>query len=97
MIHIYGSYKCFYCRLSKELCKSYGLKYNFFDINKIQYKVKVNNLRQKGIIPEKYNSIPIIIINNKFIGGFSQLEKILENRSLVLKLKKSKKRKSIKK
>ena len=58
MIHIYGSYKCLYCRLSKELAKSYKLKYKFYDINEIKNRLKIISYKQDGKIPKNYVSIP---------------------------------------
>ena len=81
MIHIYGSYKCFYCRMSKELCKKHKLKYRFYDVNEIENRLKIVSYKQNGKIPKNYVSIPIIFFNYKFIGGFSELEnKIQQNK-----------------
>lgn len=78
MIKIYGTNKCFYCRLAKELCKKNKIRYTFYDINTIENKNKLIILKKQKIIPNKV-SIPIIFKNNKYIGGFSELEKIIEN------------------
>ena len=81
MIQIYGLYKCFYCRMAKELCEKYKLKYRFYDINKIENKLKILSYKQNGKIPKNYVSIPIIFFNYKFIGGFNELEnKIQKNK-----------------
>lgn len=90
MIHIYGSYKCFYCRLSRELAKSYKLKFKFYDVNELKNRLQIISYKKDGKVPKNYVSIPIIFVNSKFIGGFNEFEKILETKSL----RKSKKRKS---
>ena len=81
MIQIYGLNKCFYCRMAKELCKKYKLKYRFYDVNEIRNRLKIVSYKQNGKIPKNYVSIPIIFFNYKFIGGFSELEnKIQQNK-----------------
>ena len=92
MIHIYGSYKCLYCRLSKKLSAVYNLDYKFYDINQIKNRLKIISLKQNGKVPKDYSNIPLIFINNKFIGGFNEFEKILESKKYKKNKSKSKKR-----
>lgn len=95
MIQIYGTYKCFYCRMTKELCKKYKLKYKFYDINKIDNRLKIISYKQNGKVPQNYVSIPLVFLNSKFIGGFNEFEKMLENKKYRNKSKSKKRSRKI--
>ena len=87
MIKIFGSYKCFYCRLAKDLCDSYKINYRFYDINKLENRLKINSYKDSNMMPADYVSIPVIFFKNMFIGGFSELEKILKDKKIRTSLK----------
>ena len=79
MIHIYGTTKCFYCRLSKDYCIKHKIRYKFYDINTIENKNKIIMFKKQKIIPINI-SIPIIFNNGKYIGGFSELENLINSK-----------------
>lgn len=97
MIRIYGSVKCFYCRLAKELCDKNKIFYKFYDIKELQNWHQIQEYKKKNIIPKTYISMPIIFVGNKFIGGFAELEKILEKKSIRQRLRTKSRRKSLRK
>ena len=68
-IIIYGASYCVYCTKAREYLDKKKKKYTYVDIN------KVKNYR-KNIFPltDNYEYIPVIFINGKFIGGYSELE-----------------------
>ena len=67
-IIIYGASYCVYCTKAREYLDKKKKKYTYVDIN------KVKNYR-KNIFPltDNYEYIPVIFINGKFIGGYSEL------------------------
>ncbi len=82
MINIYGTNRCMYCRLSKELCKQNKISYRFYDINELKHRHQINEYKKKKVIPKTHISMPVIFVKNKFIGGFAELDKILAKKSI---------------
>jgi len=78
-VEIYTSNFCGYCLAAKALLKYKGLKYKAINVS--------SDPDLKTVLMEKYNwrTIPLIIINNKVIGGFEQLL-ALESRGHLDKL-----------
>ena len=62
MIRIYGSIKCFYCRLAKELCEKNKISYRFYDIKELKNRHQINEYKKTKIIPKTHISMPIILI-----------------------------------
>lgn len=78
-IEIYTSTTCPYCLKAKKLFQMLKLKYTEYNVEK-DFDKMCNELS------EKYNrqitTVPQIIINNKYIGGYSDLETIYKNNEL---------------
>lgn len=70
IITIYGRKDCHFCILAKKLIKNlknkYNLQYQYIDINKKNISLK--ELSKK--IEKKITTIPQIIIDEKYIGGY---------------------------
>ena len=74
---VFGASWCIYCKKTKELLDSKGIKYKYYDIDDEQTPKKLEKYKKK--IPSHLkNMIPIIFKNNKYIEGYSGLLKILE-------------------
>lgn len=74
-ITIYYINDCPYCNGALDI-----LNKLFRKNNKIKYeKINLSNNKDIQIIKNKYNhrTVPIILINNKLIGGLTELKKIL--------------------
>lgn len=69
---IYSKNNCIYCKKSKELLEKLNIPYNEILLNKDDdtYTLIVSDLLKK------YNqkTFPFIIINEIFIGGYTELE-----------------------
>lgn len=76
MIKVYGTHECGYCKRAKELLDIYGVQYQYFTIGE---DVPVSDV--KALVPEDWRTVPIVLENDKFIGGFTNLEELLENGS----------------
>jgi len=74
-IVIYGAYWCPFCVQSKEYSKN-TLKSDpiFIEVNDL--KAVERNLKLNKKIPKSIslNSIPVIFVNDKYIGGFDNLK-----------------------
>lgn len=68
---IYTKDDCPWCVKAKELLDKLDIKY-------IEYKMGVNITREeiKNKFP-KWKTVPIILLDDKFIGGYTELEKKL--------------------
>ncbi len=69
---VYTKVGCGYCRKAKALLRKYGFKYNeikLTDKNKDEIYAKIDKKTKD------YRYFPIIFCNNRFIGGYTELEK----------------------
>mgnify|MGYP000952865316 CR=1 FL=1 len=79
-IKVYSKTKCKWCKKTKQLFNDNG--FDFEDINldddnkRHDFYKKVNN--QENLTDNKINSVPQIYINDKRIGGYKDLIKILK-------------------
>lgn len=66
-VEIYTSEYCAYCRAAKALLDRKGLEYSEIDLT--------GNHELRIEISQKHNwrTVPVIYINNEFVGGFDQL------------------------
>lgn len=58
---------CGYCTMAKALLDKYNIEYNVIDISDSPI------LRQKLVDTTKQKTVPMIFINEEFVGGYSQL------------------------
>ncbi len=72
-VEIYTINDCIFCQLAKELLKKKNIKYNEIIIT------SDNNILDKLKDKTKHKTLPQIFINNKFIGGYMELKKIIKN------------------
>lgn len=68
---IYGAEYCSFCTKTKEYFKERNIKIKYYDIDAI-------NKDKLLLLTDNYPTIPKIFNKNKFIGGFSELQKILK-------------------
>lgn len=69
---IYSKQNCSYCTKAKQLLTSLNIEFKeiCLDPENADYITIVSNLKEKY----NHNTFPFIIINNMFIGGYSELE-----------------------
>ena len=77
MIIIYTSNWCSYCNAAKKLLDNLKLEYQ--EINIEEKKIS----RQELLDLAGGYTIPQIPINNKFIGGYSELQSLYQNDKLL--------------
>ncbi len=78
---IYSTMSCPYCVKAKQLLTSLDLPYQEIDIG-VNPDVLEELIKKTG-----WQTVPQIFINNKFIGGFDDLNKITQNGELKKLLK----------
>ena len=75
-IVIYTTTYCPFCDAAKNLLKSLNIEFDEVDLT--------DNLEERLEISTKYNwrTVPLILINNKLIGGFDELNNLNNNGEL---------------
>jgi glutaredoxin 1 len=66
-IEIYGQKYCSFCDKARELCEQRDLPYTYYEIG-----VDVDVSEFARLFPDK-KTVPQIMINGTYIGGFSEL------------------------
>jgi len=71
-IKIYGKENCSYCTQAKSLLESYNLDYQYFSLG--------TDLTVEELIESfpTAKTVPIVVVNNKWIGGYNELETYIE-------------------
>jgi len=69
-IKIYGTAMCPFCDAAKELLNNKKIDFKFINLDKDP------DLRDKMAKDLSYYTVPMIFIEEKFIGGFTELQKI---------------------
>ncbi|NDC31820.1 MAG: hypothetical protein EBZ58_13000 [Bacteroidetes bacterium] len=72
--YIYTMDGCNYCKKAKDLLDSLGLKYTESEVNKVD---KEEFFRVKASETKGYKYFPVIYNKGVFIGGFTELQKML--------------------
>ena len=78
-VKMYSTQYCPFCIAAKNLFKSLDIEYEEIDLT--------NKLEERLEISTRYNwrTVPIIIINEKLVGGFDELNKMhMEDKLSIL-------------
>lgn len=81
---IFGISNCKFCKETIKLLTNKNIKYKYYlidDYFEIFFEI-LNNLsiKYKNLkIDTKHKTVPVIFFSNKFIGGYTNLKKILDN------------------
>ena len=78
-IKVLGRWSCPYTREALTVLKDKKMPYKFYDLEKSHNKKLLNKLKNKGKVPQSWNTVPIIIKQNKFIGGMDDLDSMLNS------------------
>ena len=78
LVLLLGLSQCPYTLKSKNYLNSKNIKYKYYSIDKyrnifFELLQKINEIEKSFNININHNTFPIIFINNKFIGGYSEL------------------------
>lgn len=70
---IYGSPNCAYCKQAMFLCETEGIEYDYFCMIK-DFDKAIKASERAGVA---FRSAPQVFIDGKHVGGFTDLEKFL--------------------
>ncbi len=78
-IRIFGTKFCRYCLLAKNYFKENGLAFEEIDLTDQQEEIE--KLKAKT----GHKTVPMIFVNEKFVGGYTDMIAQIESGKLVLK------------
>ena len=74
---VYGRMTCPYTREALETLKNKKKAFSFFDIEKdAKNKSKLDRLKATNKVPSTWQTVPVIIKQNRFLGGMDDLRKL---------------------
>ena len=73
---VYGRLSCPYTRQALDTLKTGNQTNSFFDVDDSKNLKKLQQLKDFGRVPKDYQTVPVILRSNKFIGGMSELSKL---------------------
>lgn len=81
-IIIFGLSYCVYCKKTLELLKKNKISYKYYSIDKyfnlfFNVLIEVSKIYPNFQINPKHKTVPVIFYKKKFIGGFTELSKLL--------------------
>ena len=76
---VFGIMSCPFTSGAVELLNKNKIKHTFYDLTKEVNKTNLDSLKEKNIVSNTWNTIPVIIQYNKFIGGMTDLESKLNS------------------
>lgn len=79
---IYGTNWCPWCKNAEILLERKGKKYVFHDIEDITYKYGINMIEELQSRTSQQKTIPIIFFKTDHVGGFTDLDTLLKQKSL---------------
>ena len=80
-IKIYTTPACPYCMKAKALFQSLGVEYDEVDV------AASPDIRQEMADKYQWQTVPMIVINGEFVGGYDVLAKLQASGELAEKLK----------
>jgi len=74
---VYGRMSCPYTREALETLKNKKKAVSFFDIEThAKNKSKLEQLKATNKVPSTWQTVPVIITHNRFLGGMDDLRKL---------------------
>ena len=81
MIVIYGKEMCEYCDKAKEMCRQYGIEFEYFPVDdRFEGAKNMSDLKNKLMLENQIvSTVPVIWAWDKFVGGYDALMHYIEN------------------
>jgi glutaredoxin 1 len=76
MITIYGKQGCPYCEMAKNICTTAQLEHTYIDIFSSS---EAENTYKELSETHNHFTVPLILQNDDFIGGFTELQQKLSS------------------
>ena len=70
---------CPYTSGAVELLNKKNIKHTFYDLTKEDNAKKLSSLKKSNIVSNNWNTVPVIMINNGFVGGMTDLQTKLDS------------------
>jgi glutaredoxin len=82
-IKIYGKNYCPFCDSAKKMCETLGADHKYYDASADE-----NRMQELSELATKYNhfTVPLILIEDEFVGGFSELQQLAASGELQKKI-----------
>lgn len=74
-IVIYGKENCKFCKMAKDECWKYKIKFTYYDIETFKTDLLVELVTT---IAPGAKTVPIVLIDGDWIGGYTELRHILK-------------------
>ena len=81
IITIYGKPGCGFCEAAKGLCTQIGADYEYIDVTTSDELLERHKARQDQY---QHYTVPLILADGEFIGGFSELQQAYQAGELSL-------------
>jgi len=75
-VKIYTSKFCIYCNMAKQLLTKLNLIFEEIDINQDE------KAREELMSKHNWRTVPMIFINDKFVGGYDDLNRLQQSEQL---------------
>ncbi len=66
LVKIYGTDNCKWCKQAQRLCLHNNIDYTYDHVSEI-------------IVPKGWKTVPVIFVDDQFIGGYEDLENFLND------------------
>lgn len=80
MIKIYGKKDCVWCTKAKDECWKLGITYEYKDVYEDLTVSEFKELFEHKAVGAR--TFPIVIVNDNYIGGYSELKRYLAPRAI---------------
>ena len=73
---VYGKMSCPFTIKALNFLKIKNKANTFYDVENNENSLKLQELKKSGKVPKNYQTVPVILYNNKFIGGMTDLSEL---------------------
>jgi glutaredoxin len=81
MMIIYGKEMCEFCDKAKEMCRQYGIAFEYYPVDdRFEGEKNLATLKERAVNEKiSIRTVPAIWHRDKFIGGYNELMSYIEN------------------
>lgn len=72
VVKIFGTQTCRYCTYAKTLLDDKGIKYSYHQVEELRTNPQMSHCA--ALVPKSWKTVPMIIWDGKWIGGFKELQ-----------------------
>lgn len=79
-IVVFGGEYCSFCNKAKALLSKSGAKFSYLDVEEEDVLLQLQEYQRK----HNYRTIPMIFIDEKFVGGYRELYHMVQEKQIDL-------------